>query len=203
MGIFGAFFGAIGGALSAIGGTLSSALGALGGPLLSIVGGLISTVLGALVDDKEDPEDLGERVLQAEERGIGKESEESFLDARKRFDDMEIDPEKKHDPEEAKKVGLMYQIQCAKEKNVDITDYVIGLAKLGEQGLLNEENKSFFENLKGSANELNDMGKMFSGKLDSNEAISQCLDKLAESIKSANPNMSENDAYGEALKYRT
>lgn len=205
MGFFGAICGAIGSALGAIGGALSSVLSVLGSGGLGLVGSLISAVINALVGDKEDPEELGEKVLQAEERGIGKQNDESFSEARKRFDEFDIDPEKKHDRDQALIAGLTYQIQCGAEKGIDITNYALGLAKLCQMGLCSDNNKSVFENLQktSSLNELNDLGKMFSGKLESNDTISQCIDKIAQAEKAANPNLNDNDAYREALKYRT
>lgn len=202
MGLFstiGSFFSS---ALGAIGGAIATALGALGPQGLLLVGGLISSVIGALIGDKEDPEELGEKVLQAEERGIGKQNDESFLDARKRFDEFDIDPEKKHDPALAKSVGLAYQIQCGAERGKDISEFALAAAKLFNAGSLDENVFKKVIVMTTSTNELNDMGKMINGKLESHEAINQCLDKLAQATKAANPTMSDNDAYGEALKYR-
>lgn len=202
------FFSAIGSffssALGAIGGALSSALSVLGGPILGIVGGIISSVINALTGDKDDPEELGEKVLQAEDAGLGKADDESFLDAKKRFDEFEIDPDKKHDKDEAIRAGLGYQIQCAREKNVDIIGFSLGVAKLGECGLLDEKSCDIIKQLGkiASPEELNDIGKMFEGSLESHDAIDRCLDKLAEAVKAENPTMTDNDAYAEALKYR-
>lgn len=204
MGIFGSFFGAIGSVLGAIGGALSSALSVLGGPILGVFGGIISSVISALTGDKEDPEELGEKVLQAEEAGLGKADDESFLDAKKRFDEFEIDPDKKHNQDDVMRAGLGIQIQCAKENKFDITDFAVGVAKLGQCGLLDEKSAGIIKQLGkiASPEELNDIGKMFAGSLESHDAIDRCLDKLAEAVKAENPTMTDNDAYAEALKYR-
>lgn len=203
MGFFGAICGAIGGMFSAIGGAIATALGALGPQGLFLVGGLISSVIGSLIGDKEDPEKLGEKVLQAEERGIGKQNDESFLEARKRFNDFDVDPEKMHDPAFAKSIGLAYQIQCGAERGKDISEFAFAVAKLFNSGSLDENVFKKVIDMATSTNELNDIGKMINGKLESHDLINQCVDKIALAEKTANPNLSDNDAYQEALKYRT
>ena len=203
MGFFGGLFGAIGSALGAIGGAIATALGALGPQGLFLVGGLISSVIGALLGDKEAPEELGEKVLQAEERGIGKQNDESFADARKRFDEFDIDPEKKHDPELAKRVGLGFQIQCGAEQGKDISDFAMAAIKLFNTDSLDENVFKKLIAMTTNTTELNDIGKMINGKLESHDLINQCTDRLAQAEKAANPNLNDNDAYREALKYRT
>ena len=82
----------------------------------------VAQKLGILPKETEVDE-LGEKALQMDENGQGFDPEkESYDDYMKRLDEFEIDPEKKHDEEEAIKKGTTVTAEAITNKFPDCGD---------------------------------------------------------------------------------
>ena len=69
-----------------------------------------------VMKEKDNLEDLGERSLQAEESGIRPENYQKFEDYQKAIDNFEIDPKKKHRPEDCLNRGIDHVNLASKMK---------------------------------------------------------------------------------------
>lgn len=200
MSLFSAISSFVSGALGTIGGVIASALGALGPGGIAIVGGFLTSLISSVLGDKADPEELGRKIMWGYENGMGKQSNESFLEARKRYENFEVDS--KYDSNEAKCVGLAYQIQCGIERGKDISEFASAISNLYKENKFDEKLLDALRGMVTAHTELDDIGKYINGNLSSSETLDRCMDKIAQAAKAANPSLSDNEAYVEALKYR-
>ncbi len=137
------------------------------GPLGMIVGAVVKicNLLGLIED--EDPEELGEKVLQAEEEGLTPESCENYKEYMDKINNFELDPEKSMEYELVDKLAAA-GVYC---EGVLVHKFGFGIAKLvpiiiEDSSFQNPEKlASLIENCEKNNFTLDDMADYLNGDL--------------------------------------
>jgi len=96
MGFFSAIASFASGAFAAIGGAIGGALAVFSSPqvmAISLAIKAIATTIG-LISKNQEPEEIGDKVYQAEEKGIKPEKFDKFEEYQKEIDNFKLDPKK-------------------------------------------------------------------------------------------------------------
>ena len=147
--------------------------------------------------EKDNLEDLGERSLQAEESGIIPDNYQKFEDYQKAIDNFEIDPKKKHRPEECLNRGIDHVNLASKMKmpELNLEAIINYLGKVDGEGFFNQRNlDSILNTCKTEPNFINNALGVLNNTENDQKVISNTIDKMIKIEQSSNPNISENDA---------
>ncbi|MCI5576116.1 MAG: hypothetical protein MR366_00950 [Succinivibrio sp.] len=163
---------------------------------VSSVCSFIGKFLGVM-KEKDNLEDLGERSLQAEESGIRPENYQKFEDYQKAIDNFEIDPKKKHRPEDCLNRGIDHVNLASKMKMPELNlEAVINyLGKVDGEGFFNQKNlDSILNTCKTEPNFVNNiLGVLNKTEKDQN-VLSNTINKMVEIEKTNTPNITEKEA---------
>ena len=143
--------------------------------------------LGILKPDTE-PEDLGDRALQAKEAGINPEDYDGrFEEYRDKIENFEIDPEKSNTYKTEQKIAAAGEVAgwalmdyYGKESGVD--KFIEGEWNKNESYYEPARAAAYMEEFKGGG--MDKIGDYFDNKLDSLQGIKQIEGKLQEAEKS-------------------
>lgn len=158
---------------------------------------VVCKALGIL-DADDSTEDLGDRVLQAEEAGIKPENFETYQEYKAAIDSFELDPEKsdKYKPEEKVAAGLGVEFWALEDKfGKGAGDLLTHMVKDGVEGgsyFSKERIDSFIDKVESVA----DVAKYFSKTLspDDESSVEQ---KLVDAEKALSPDKNNADIYRE------
>ena len=163
---------------------------------VSSVCSFIGKFLGVM-KEKDNLEDLGERSLQAEESGIIPDNYQKFEDYQKAIDNFEIDPKKKHRPEECLNRGIDHVNLASKMKmpELNLEAIINYLGKVDGEGFFNQRNlDSILNTCKTEPNFINNALGVLNNTENDQKVISNTIDKMIKIEQSRNPNIIENDA---------
>lgn len=180
-------------------GWLSDALSivtALVMPELLIVVKLVTVVLEklGLIDAKDNPEEMGDKMLQAEEQGITPENFDNYDDYYKAIREFELDPEKSASYTEREKLDKYSATGLAQIQDVlgdgAISFFTEVVTKLSPEFRDNSEKvQSYLDSFKGNIDKLN---SYFDGSL-SNHAGSEVEKQIVSIEKQFAPAKSNNE----------
>ena len=191
-------------------GWLSDAVSFVTSAISVVVGGLSSLAISAacsvctsigkalgIIKEDEDIEGIGEKCKQAEESGIKPENYQKFEDYQKAIDSFEIDPNKKHSPEECIKRGIEHVNLAAKVlmPQLNLEAVINYLGKVDGEGFFNTKNlDSILNTCKTEPDFMNNVLGVLNKTEKDQSILSTTIDKMITIEKSTNPNISENDA---------
>lgn len=178
------------------------------GVIAAVVVDIIANIAKALAvkNPDENVDDLGDRVIQAEEAGIHPEDYEKHDDYMKAISEFEVDPERSKEIslEEKREKGVNCLLAGIAEKSGLNT----GVVPLVISGMNN--NTEFFREFKqGVVKEvitnpkfLEDLGRYICDEKVDIDTYTRTVDTLAKIIKETNPNVSEGAAEDQARNLR-
>lgn len=199
--IAGAIAGAVGSVLGVVGSIASTIAGALqvGSVVFSVVANAIVALSHSLgVTKEEKAEDLGDRVIQAEEQGITKDDFDTYKEYLDALDDFEVDEEKsKEIPVEHKILrGMDASAQALQEKfpDNDIEGLLTAATKVNNQAYFTSER--FTELAKAIENNpdlIDSLSKILNGKEMSQAEYYDTLDQMTAVERKLHPEMEESE----------
>ena len=163
----------------------------------------IGKTLGIIKSDT-NPEDLGDKALQAEEEGITPEDYESFEDYVKAIEDFEVDPEKSN----------LYTEEEKTMKAVEVASGVI-VEKYGDEMPLEEfcevveDNPEYFSHdqpekfadiISSGSETVSVVTGVLNGTIEDPEFMKEAVDKMVELELKANPERSEAEVRNEIVQ---
>lgn len=183
--------------------------------VIGIVGAIVIEIVVAIAeslgveDDLENEEslqDIGDKIIQAEEEGIFAESFDDFNDYRLAINNFEVDPEKSKEISTEDKMAraIKYLMQGIADKTgtsmESINDFTTGI----------DRNKDFFDEFKsgiigeiGKNNDfISELGRFMTDEKIDYKSYDAMIDKLTDIIKQSHPDMSEIDANNKAIDLR-
>lgn len=163
------------------------------------VGGAIKGVLDEFgINFKDDQiEMLGERLLQAREKGLKMDGEESFEDYFNRLGEMNLDDSIKHSESEQLVAATQALVGALVEKMPQVEDFLEVFLKNPLDGLLTVDTVPVMSNLLKMYlhdDRIETIGKYMKGKESSLSKIEEAQTAIAEIEKKANPGLSDAEA---------
>ena len=179
------------------------------GVIAAVVVDIIANIAKALAvkNPDEKVEDLGDRVIQAEEAGIHPEDYEKYDDYMKAISEFEVDPgrSKEITLEEKMEKGVSCLLAGIAEKFGLNTGVVPPLVIMG----MNNNTEFFKEFEQGVVKEvvanpkfLEDLGRFISDEKVDIDTYTRTVDTLAKIIQETNPHVSEEAAEEQAKNLR-
>lgn len=209
----GLIIGAIG-ALMGAAVAVSKALAVVGMAVegLRVVGNAVMGIAKALgiVKEEHKAEELGDRALQAEEKGMRPEDYEKYEDWVRAIekDDWGYDPERNKDMDEREKIekGIQVSTAVTMERFPDIPVQsfqkffeVVGdnpgfltVERMGEIGKIAAEDREEFKNIV----------NYIIGEEENHDVIDGVVDRLMEAEKAITPGLSDREAYAKVASFR-
>ncbi|SHK73571.1 hypothetical protein SAMN05720764_103168 [Fibrobacter sp. UWH5] len=163
------------------------------------VGGAIKGVLDEFGINFKDGqiEMLGERLLQAREKGLKMDGEESFEDYFNRLGEMNLDDSIKHSESEQLVAATQALVGALVEKMPQVEDFLEVFLKNPLDGLLTVDTVPVMSNLLKMYlhdDRIETIGKYMKGKESSLSKIEEAQTAIAEIEKKANPGLSDAEA---------
>ena len=178
------------------------------GLIAAVVVDIIANIAKALAvkGAEEDVDELGDKVIQAEEAGISPDDFEKHDDYMEAIRDFKVDPERSKEisVEEKRAAGVNCIVSGIAEK-AGINESAIGLIIKSMN-----KNEDFFKEFEtGITKEfianpklLSDFAKFTSDDKVDFETYSRVLNTLAKVVKETNPQMSDNSAENKVMELR-
>ena len=151
--------------------------------------------LGIIDTEAHNADDLGARILTAEENGVTRDSFEDFDSWKEYINNIEVEDSNKFDPEEKAKKSFEYDVESIHiYLDKDLSPYAYG--HLFENMNYFEENNRLdyiLEHYKDIDNIIIDIGNYLENKIVGYQA-EQIKDKLIDIEMAINPNITRNEA---------
>lgn len=202
MGIIGAICGAVC-AIASAAVSVAKTLGAIGlavEGIKAVVNAIISVCKSlGLIEEKTEPEELGDKALQAEEEGIKPEKFDTYEEYVKAVEEFEIDPEKskKYTTEEKllKASELTSGLLIEKMPGINITSFPDVLLQYSPEKIA-----AIINTLKdGKGETFNNILGVISNKEKDPDKISDGIGGLVSVEKILNPELSDSQALRQAM----
>lgn len=166
-------------------------------PQIDILLLLIKVILDkiSVKDNDEEPLEVGDKILQAEEKGIYPENYDSFEEYNEAIKNFEIDPQKSLEFTNQEKLEKFASVKLAEIEDkigIPLVDFMITVAtKLSPDFKIDTKMEKYYDTFK---NDFTDLNKYFKGDL-SDKEFDRINSKLVEIEKALDPNKKEIDIY--------
>jgi hypothetical protein len=187
----------IGGAISAIGSAIGLALSVIVAPKIFTISTILQAIaiaLGLLKNEK--PDDLGDRVLQAEEKGIKPENYKVHADYQKEIDNFKVDPKRSAEISQVDKLKKFIEytgMGIADKYQIDPTQFVTSEILKNSSFYNKDRVSAYIQAFSDSRLELDNVTKYMEGKITSIDDIKNVREALLTAEKRIPGNESRSD----------
>ena len=159
-----------------------------------------------LVNEKENIGDLGDKAIQAEEAGIKPEEYETFQDYVNAIESFSVDENKSisigDERKHTKGLEILTCLLIEKLPKAPIVDLIALVSAYPKLFTLNAIVK-LGKIVSNDPSIIEVVVKYMKGELNNDELIKKALDVIGLMLKEENPNISEEEVYKEAWKYKS